>query len=294
MLDFTLRHLRCINCSSRLSAEHLVYESELEEGFLNCKACGSKYPVVSSIPIMISDLALYFSVRMSLGGELMLKSRTQKMRSYLRQALAKVRGASEDTTGLEKTWVGIYKKSTNTAFYKKAVSLVRNLPRSETFLEHGCSIGHISLKASKKNDLVFGIDKSYYAILEAKKNCAPNSDFVVADSLKHPFGTKKFDTVLALNLLDIVEPRPLVARLSTQAKKHLILSDPYDYERGKNSVKHKMSPEEIRSDLVRRGFALVGGTARQSYIPWRLESNPRLILNYKVDLIVAKRQKGSS
>ncbi|HJU14449.1 MAG TPA: methyltransferase domain-containing protein [Candidatus Nitrosotalea sp.] len=289
MLDFTLRYLRCINCRSRLSAEPLLYGSELEEGFLNCDLCGSKYPVISSIPLLVADLSLYFSVRMSLGGELMLKSRTAKMRSFVKQALAKVRHASEDTTGLEKRWVAIYRKSLKTRFYRQVESLIGKLPISETFLEHGCSIGHVSSRAARRGGLVFGMDKSYYAISEAMKSREGNSDFVVADSLKNPFGGK-FDTVLALNLLDIVEPRPLVRVLSAQAKKFLILSDPYDYERGKNSVKQQLGPEEVRSLLRATGFRLVAGTARQSFIPWSLEANPRLVLNYKVDLVVARRR----
>jgi hypothetical protein len=147
----------------------------------------------------------------------------------------------------------------------------------------------VARESAKQNSRVFGIDKSFYGILEAKKHQRKNSDFVVADSLHPPFGNQKFDLVIALNLLDIVEPSELLHIVSHQTKKFLILSDPYDFERGKNSVKSKTNPEELRSYLRNAGFKLIQRTIHPNFIPWKLNVNSRLSLNYKVDLIVAQK-----
>lgn len=191
---------------------------------------------------------------------------------------------------LKKKWVGIYRNSRRSKFYARIRNLAMHLPASDFVLEHGCSIGHVAREYAKRNSLVFGIDKSFFSILEAKRNQRGNSDFVVADSLNHPFGNKKFDLVLALNLLDIVEPRQLIKVMTRQSGRFLVLSDPYDFERGKGSVKSTISPEEIRSIIRKSRFGLIYGTTSAQFIPWKLSMNSRLSLNYKVDLLVARRK----
>lgn len=290
MHDFTVGYLRCLNCRSPLCPRPLAEGTELEEGFLDCTGCRSRYPVISKIPIMVSDLPSYFAIRASLGGDLMLKSRTAAMRGFVRQALSKIRHPSDDTTRLETKWVGIYQRSKRSGLYTRVESLLARLGPTAVVLEHGCSIGRVAHSAARRAATVLGIDKSFYALAEAKRGRAGNCDFVVADSLDHPFGAQKFDAVLALNLLDIVEPQKLLRIMSSQTRDMLVLSDPYDYDRGKNSVRNQMGPDEIRAALARRGFRLVGGTSRQSYLGWNLRANPRLGLHYRVDLIAARKR----
>ncbi len=249
------------------------------------------YPVISSVPFVLKDFASYLSVRMTLGGQLMLMAKSDKMKFFVKNTLKKIKHAPKDTSELERRWVGIYKQSIRSKFYTSVKNSMKKMPACSMVLEHGCSIGRIASESAKRNRYVFGIDKSFYGILEAKRQQRKNSDFIVSDSLNPPFGRQKFDLVIALNLLDIVEPRDLLQTISYQAEKFLILSDPYDFERGENSVKLRTSPEELRSHVRDIGFKLIQGTSRPNYIPWRLNVNSRLSLNYKVDLIVA--QKGS-
>ncbi|MGB6784725.1 MAG: class I SAM-dependent methyltransferase [Nitrosotalea sp.] len=281
--------MRCIICKSDLSIESLVSSEEIQEGFLNCVKCGHNYPVISSVPFMIDHFSSYLSIRMILGGQLMLMAKSPKMKSFVKNALRKINRASEDTSDLERNWTGIYKRSMGSKFYAHVKNSIQKLPRCDLVLEHGCSIGSVARESAKQNSRVFGIDKSFYAILEAKRRQRKNSDFMVADSLNTPFGDKKFDLVIALNLLDIVEPSELLQIVSHQSKRFLVLSDPYDFERGKNSVKSKTSPEELRSYLKNTGFKLIQRTINPSFIPWKLNMNSRLSLNYKVDLIVAQK-----
>jgi len=163
------------------------------------------------------------------------------------------------------------------------------LPKSNLAIEHGCSIGTISKFMAKNNDITFGIDNSFSAIFAAKKNQIKNLDFFVADSLEHPFGNLKFGLVVALNLLELIEPIKLVKIVSRQTKGTLILSDPYDYDRGKFSVTNPVTPTVLRKELKKHGFRISSNTMKPSFIPWNLSLNQRTRLDYRVDLVVCKK-----
>lgn len=290
MLEFTAGHLKCVKCASALSLEPIVCHEETEEGFLTCVGCRRNYPIISSVPLLVDDLSSYFSIRPSLAGQLLLSAKSDRMRLFVKETMRNVRYVSDDVTDLEKRWVGIYRNSAKSRFYTNVKKLVQNLPSCNLVLEHGCSIGLVSRHAAKTHACVFGIDKSFYGILEAKREQGKNSDFLVADSLQPPFGNKKFDLVVALNLLDIIEPDDLFRVILSQSGKFLIVSDPYDFERGKSSVKKKTTPEEVRCLVQDNGFELILGTKSLKHIPWRLNINPRLSLRYKVDLVAAQKK----
>ncbi len=69
----------------------------------------------------------------------------------------------------------------------------------------------------------------------------------------------------------------------------LIISDPYDFERGKNSVKKTLDEQSLRLNLKKLGFEITKNTQNPSHISWNLKLNPRATLNYKTDLIIAKK-----
>ena len=87
-------------------------------------------------------------------------------------------------------------------------------------------------------------------------------------------------------VLELIEPVKLLKIILHQTSKFVILSDPYDYERGKNSVKVKLDAKLLRLQLTKMGFKFLQNTGKPSFIPWKLFVNPRLELNYKVDLIL--------
>ena len=244
-----------------------------------------------SIPLLLEDLSSYLSVRTKLGGELMLIAKNMRLRSFLKENLHKIKKPQNDTTNLEKNWVSIYKRSIKSKFYNHVKNSIQKLPKCKLVLEHGCSIGYVSNEIAKRSKIIFGMDQSFYAILEAKRQNLKNSDFVVANSLNPPFGNKKFDMVVALNLLDIIEPLKLLKVLLYQTKRFVLISDPYDFERGKDSVKNRIDANEVRLNLRQNGFRLIQGTKQPSFIPWKLTVNDRLNLNYKVDMIVARNSR---
>jgi len=244
-----------------------------------------------SIPLLLDNLSSYLSVRAKLGGEIMLIAKNTRLRSFLKENLHKIKNPQNDTTNLEKNWSSIYKRSIKSKFYSHVKNSIQKLPKCKLVLEHGCSIGHVSNELAKRSQTVFGMDQSFYAILEAKRQNLKNSDFVVANSLNPPFGNKKFDMVVALNLLDIIEPLKLLKVILNQTKRFVLISTPYDFERGKESVKNRIDANEIRLHLRQNGFRLIHGTKQPGFIPWKLIVNDRLNLNYKADLIVARNNK---
>lgn len=262
-------------------------ENEVIEGILFCVHCTAKYPIISSIPFLLEDLSSYFSIRAKLGGYLLLHAKNQKIKSLIKKSLQGIKHVGEDTTDLEKNWVTIYKKTKHTSFVTKVKNIVRTLPKCVSVIEHGCSIGIMSEILAKYHDQVFGMDKSFFALLEAKKRKIKNSDFFLADSPSCPFGDKKFEISIALNVLELIEPLKLLKIIRSQTREFVILSDPYDYERGRNSVRVKLDAKSLRLQLTKLGFKFLQNTDKPSFIPWKLSVNPRLELNYKVDLILA-------
>jgi hypothetical protein len=112
----------------------------------------------------------------------------------------------------------------------------------------------------------------------------------VADSLSPIFGKTKFDLIVALNLLDLIEPVDFLKQISNQIQRgYLIISDPYDNDRGKNSVKTPLNENTLRQNLKNLKFKTISGTDNPSTITWNLNLNPRTALNYKVDLVVAEK-----
>ena len=238
--------------------------------------------------MLVEDLSLFLSIRTKLGGYLLLHAKSPKIKLLIKKSLKNIKKIGDDTTDLEKNWVEIYKKSRPITFETKIKNTISKIPKCNFVVEHGCSIGTISEMIARCHGMVFGIDKSFFALLEAKKHKTKNTDFFLADSLSVPFGTMKFDLVVALNVLELVEPLKLLKTIGTQSRKFVMLSDPYDYDRGKNSVKIRLDGKTLRMKIKQMGFKLIAGTARPSFISWKLRVNPRLELNYKTDLILAR------
>jgi 2-polyprenyl-3-methyl-5-hydroxy-6-metoxy-1,4-benzoquinol methylase len=266
---------------------------QIEEGFLFCPKCKMHFPIINTIPILWNDFANYLSNRPRLGGEFLTSAKTSKMRSFVKQTLSKIRKNPSDQSIVEKRWFEIYKQNKNSKFYSKIKEHLRTIANSGVVLEHGCSIGIVTQHLAKTHRVAFGIDKSYHAVIEAKKSKLKNLDFFVADSLEHPFGKTKFDLVLGLNLFELIEPKPLLKLLAVQVRKKgwLVLSDPYDFDRGAKSVKDPLYEDSIRKEITRHGFAISKKTTKPSHLLWNLRLHKRANLQYKVDLIIGKKTR---
>ena len=282
--------LRCVKCLGKINLEIFIERSEICEGFIICSRCKEKYPIIDNVPIMMNSFVNYMQIRPSLGGKLISLSKSKTMKEFIKNILSKIRKSNNDLSTIEERWMTIYQKNRNSNYYSQIIKKSSKLSNTKFVLEHGSSIGTISKLLTTKHENVFGLDTSYHAINVAKKEFQENVDFFVSDSLFHPFGKKKFDIVFALNMLELVEPIELLNTMFKQVKHgHIVISDPYDYDRGKNSVRKPLYEYDIRKNIRKLGMSIVYNTRTPSSLPWNLKINSRTSLNYMVDLIIAKK-----
>ena len=70
---------------------------------------------------------------------------------------------------------------------------------------------------------------------------------------------------------------------------YLIISEPYDFDRGTKSVRRSLDEYTLRTNVNDLGFKITTKTKNPSYLPWNLKLNSRATLNYKVDLVIGKK-----
>ena len=290
MHESSLEYLRCVRCQSSLELQRLKENSQIEEGFLLCKKCLLKFPIINKVPILWDDFTSYLSNRPRLGGEFLTKVKSEKMHSYIKRTLGNLQKNLQDQSLIEQRWYNIYRQNQKSQFYLKVRSCLDKISKHDIALEHGCSIGTVTKHLAKNHKLAFGIDKSYHAISEAKKSVQRNLDFFVADSLEHPFGKTKFDLVVGLNLFELIEPKQFLKILASQIRKNgwFVISDPYDFDRGLKSVREPLYEDSLRSELSKIGFAIAKSAKKPSNILWNLKLHKRASLLYKVDLIFGR------
>ena len=290
MLESSVKYLKCVRCGSKLELDVFKLDHEIEEGILECKKCNLVFPIIEKIPILWDDFSNYLSSRKVLGGKLYRLANSGKMKSFLKFSLSQIKLINNDRTALEERWSKIYQNNKSSKFYSIVKKNLNFIAKSKLVLEYGCSIGIITSSLAECHDMVFGIDRSFSALRYAKKSSKNNLDYIIADSLSPVFGKLQFDLILALNILELIEPLDLLKHISKQISTgHFVISDPYDFDRGENSVKKPIDEDTLRTNLLNLGFKILSKTKNPSYIPWNLKLNPRATLNYKVDLIICKK-----
>lgn len=280
----------CVKCKGTLILDVLDETSEINEGFFSCNNCHLKFPIISKIPILVENLSKFLANRSSLGGLLLELSLTKVMKEFIKNIMSKIQKSENDFFPTEKRWVDIYLLNKKSSFYKNIKSHISKLSQKNFVVEYGSSIGIISNTLGLKHTHVFGIDTSFQALLEAKNKSPKNCEYLLADILQNPLGKKKFDLIIALNMFELVEPSLLLKTIFKQISNGFIfLSDPYDYDRGKNSVKNPLNENQIRKILSQNNFQIIKSTKKPSKINWNLKINDRTQLNYKVDIIIARK-----
>jgi len=280
----------CVKCNGILTLDVFDETSEINEGFFICNNCHLKFPIIAKIPILIENLSHFLANRSSLGGLLIDLSLTKLMKEFIKNILSKIKKSENDFFQTEKRWTDIYLLNKKSSFYKILKSHILKIPKKNFVVEYGSSIGIISNTLGLKHKHVFGIDTSFSALSEAKKSSPENCEYFLADVLQNPLGKKKFDLIVSLNMFELVEPSLLLQTISEQITRGFIfLSDPYDYDRGKNSVKNPLDENKIRETLIQNKFEINKNTKNPSKINWNLKITDRTQLNYKVDLIIARK-----
>ena len=290
MFESSLDFFRCVNCSSKLELTVLKHDKEIVEGILECVKCSQQYPIIDKIPILWNDFSNYLLHRKKLGGKLYRLIENKKLKDFCKSSISSISQNNDDRTDLESRWSAIYQNSKSSKFYSHVQENIDFIRPSELVLEYGCSIGIITSLLAKSHKMVFGIDRSFSALQYAKKSAKKNLDYAVSDFLFPTFGKLTFDVVLALNILELIEPMKFLKHVSKQIPDgHLIISDPYDFDRGINSVKVPLDEVSLRLSLENLGFKINPKYKTSAHIPWNLKLNPRATLNYDVDLIICKK-----
>ncbi len=83
--------LFCIKCKGALNLEILNESSEVNEGFLYCKKCKLKFPIISKIPLILENISQFIENRPSLGGFLLKSSVTPSMKQFIKQIMSKIK-----------------------------------------------------------------------------------------------------------------------------------------------------------------------------------------------------------
>ncbi len=290
MLESSLQFLRCVRCGSKLELNACKIDKEIEEGILECKKCNLEFPILEGIPILWDDFTQYLSSRKVLGGKLFRLAKTERLRKFLKSSLSKIDPACDDRTALEERWSVIYQNSKSSKFYSLLKNNLDPIEKSNLVVEYGCSIGIMTSFLAESHKMVFGIDRSFAALRRAKQVRKNNLDYVVSDILSPVFGKSQFDLVLALNILELVEPVELLNHVSKQISSgYFVITDPYDFDRGANSVNNPFDETTLRTSLKNLGFEILPKTKLPSYLHWNLNLNPRATLNYRVDLVIGKK-----
>ena len=257
MHESTVELIRCVRCNSKVELDIFSLKNEIKEGLLICSNCRLEFPIVENIPILWDDFSHYLSNHKVLSGELYRLANNEKMKNFLKSSILKTNFVEDDRSLLEDRWSKIYQNSKHSKFYSNVKKSLHHILKSNFVLEYGCSIGLLTSYLSDYNNMVFGIDRSFSALRKAKKNSKRNLDYIVADFLSPVFGKLKFDLILALNILELVEPSSLLHQVSNQISSGtFVISDPYDFERGKNSVKHPVNESSLREQLTNLGFKI--------------------------------------
>ena len=132
----SIEFLRCVKCSGKLDVNILIETNEIFEGFLVCKNCKEKFPIINEIPIIMNSFLYYIQSRPSLGGNLILLSKSKKMKNFVKHILSKIKKHSNDLSIVEKRWEEIYLANKNSKFYSQIKQKISNLPNSNVVLEH--------------------------------------------------------------------------------------------------------------------------------------------------------------
>ena len=312
MIKKTVLHLCCVKNSckkARLYLESFLgTEDECIEGFLSCKICKSKYPIIQGVPILLENFHEYACQRIITFGKWIVNSKSYQIKSFLKSEGAKIRGHTYNDRYEENgIWYNVYLNTHNgypsddrlLSLLKKQIKpkhvykmlTNENLSLSGIGLDIGCSVGSSTFELSKKLSYVFGIDLSFSFILEARKimhnRNRRNMEFIVTDATKLPFKSKFFQSIVALNVIDRLDFVKLIFSVNSSIKKNgkLILIDPYHFVN--DTGKDNFDSIQIRKRLEKFGYKIKN---EESYIPWIMKINERSYLFYFLDFIEAKKK----
>ena len=309
--------LICINhiYKTKLSIQSFLEENgDCIEGILNCSRCGSKFPIIGGVAIIVENFSQYATERVETFGRWISDCKSPELRTFLKEEGMRIIESrivknkyEEDDWFRPYLWTH-YDYSLDDRFlsmlrwkikpdeiYRKAANLREN-NIYKVGLDVGCSVGSASLMMAGKFSFVFGIDNSFTFITESRRRMKEkdirNIEFLVCDSTRMPFESHLFDVILALNILGRVDLDKTILSFNRLIKLNgkLLIADPYD--RNKEQIKSDMDATKLRSVLEKSGYEItIKNKKHESFIPWIIKVNKRCYLFYYLDFIESKRIK---
>lgn len=302
--------LRCVNnsCKNKSLTLEFLREAgnECIEGFLSCNICNSQYPIIQGVPILLQNFHDYARQRIMTYGKWIATSKSSKLKDFLRSIGKKIHSPTssdlyEENNSLYRAYLYNYhnyhsddrllsllkRKIEPDHIYKMLGK--KNLNLNGIGLDIGCSIGSSTFELAKRLPFVFGVDLSFSFILTARKlmrdKMRKNIEFVVSDAINLPFESKYFQSIIALNVVDRVDPNNLMVSINRCIKKNgkLILIDPYHFVKDNTD---QFDSIRIRKIVENFGYKI---SSNESYVPWIMKMNERSYLFYFVDFIVANK-----
>ncbi len=315
MKNSVAEELICIRngCGSSIAIECIRNNhDDCIEGFLHCKDCRALYPILDGVAVIVDDFASYVSERPKILGKWLVESESTAMKEFLKENASCIKATAENRYEEGGVWFLPYlamhsarskgdkhfakiTKQDFQSFYRNVTELVAHrFAEGGLCLEVGCAVGTITNELAKKTDFVFGVDQSFSFIKEARKRSrVSNAEFLVANSLLLPFARSKFNLVVSLNMIDLVDPDKLIANIHSLVAINgsVLLTDPYDFRDDRGNPRPLYNGRSLRKLLRNTGFSVDASTSHESFIPWILRINNRAYLVYFTDLIIAKKSR---
>jgi SAM-dependent methyltransferase len=288
------------------------------EGILTCENCGSKFPIIAGVGIIVADFSTYAANRVQVFGNWIVETKSAELRAFLREKGMTIHKSENNMNRYDDsewfrpfTWTH-YEYSLDDRMlsmlrwkirpdeiYRKVANLIENSV-TQVGLDLGCSVGSAAILMAKKLSFVFGIDLSFSFIAEARRRMKEmemqNVEFIVCDSTKMPFGQKYFDIVAALNLIGRLDLENTIQSVNNSIKSDgkLFMADPYDVNNNiAQGTRSRINGAELRRLLEKSGYSIMARTKKsESFIPWIVKLNQRCYLFYFVDFIEARKKKG--
>jgi SAM-dependent methyltransferase/uncharacterized protein YbaR (Trm112 family) len=322
-LKTSLLNFKFFYCINHIEKKYPLYiesyiidpldQNECIEGFLVCRECKKKFPIIDGIAIIINDIANYVSKRAQIFGRWFSDSKSGEMKTFLKNLSLELKKnhPKEDRYEDDGLYFQSYKWLHNENFesdkflhlmrwkikpsdvYRKVTSNIPFNPEGIA-LDLGCALGLSTVELAKKFSFVFGVDSSFSFIREAKKKIkeleVTNMEFIVSDILDLPFRNQTYDLIFGLNIVEFLPVDDLLPKIHNLLKPHalFITTTPYDYNR-EIVYNRNMNDQILRSTMEKKGFEVTPRTKKEAFIPWILKVNERTYLFYFLDLIEAKK-----
>ena len=91
--------LCCVNNSCKkigLRLESFLdVNDECIEGFLSCKVCNSKYPIIQGVPILLENFHEYSRKRIMTLGKWIKNSKSTKLKSFIKSECTKIHSPTD-------------------------------------------------------------------------------------------------------------------------------------------------------------------------------------------------------